>query len=109
MFENKKITLSEETVGNWFETYVGQRPTVNYKTIVPGLCLWSHAHTDNGLVAANIDIRFSKPVYAGETVDIEYNQLTNDARYCKTEIKMTVANELRQQAILKCMPLGGDK
>ena len=100
----KTITIQEEDVRLWINTFEKRNPVII--TIVPGLCIWSYAHQEvENWVAANIEIKFYKPICVGETIVITGKTIKKRNSYCKRILTISVNDEIRQQAELKCMTL----
>lgn len=108
IYNPKTITITVNDLKVWSRTFENKELIINDsdRVIVPGLCVWSYAHQDwNGWVAVGLDIKFSKPIYTGETITFSGEVIKKTDCYCHRQLKITVENEIRQVADLKCMPL----
>jgi hypothetical protein len=106
IYETKTVTITNQDLENWYKIFEKKNVTLEGPSLIPGLCLWSYAHQENDRwVAANINIRFSKPIYTGETFVISGEIIKETICYCNRILTITVNNEVRQKAELKCMPL----
>lgn len=106
IYEPKTVIITSEDLRTWAKTFENKILDIkdNDRVLVPGLCVWSYAHQDYGnWVAANINIRFSKPIYTNETVHITCEVLKITDCYCHRILTMTVDGEVRQSAELKCI------
>lgn len=103
-YETKTVTITEEDVRTWIRAF--EKREADSVSVVPGLCVWSYAHQDDtGWLAAKIDIKFSKPVYVGETITISGTIEKERSCYCHRKLTITVNEEVRQEANLKCILL----
>jgi len=106
IYKTKSVVITNDDLRQWCKIFENKDVDITGATLVPGLCVWSYAHQDwDNWVAANINIRFSKPIYTGEIITIAGEVLKNTSCYCHRLLTITVDGELRQQAELKCMPL----
>lgn len=100
----KIVTITEQDVREWIRIFEKRNP--EFVNLVPGLCVWSYAHQDwEGWAAASLDIKFSKPIYVGDTVTFEGEIVRKNNCYCHRVLTASVNGEVKQKAILKCMPL----
>jgi len=103
-YVTKQIIITEDDVKLWAKTF--EKRDIDKINIVPGLCVWSYAHQEaESWVAARIEIKFSKPIFVGETLTISGEIIKSTDKYCKRIITISVGDEIRQTAELKCMPL----
>ena len=105
-YESKTITITTDDLKLWSKTFEGKDLNISSKdkVLVPGLCVWSYAHQDYGnWVAANIDIRFSKPIYTNETMHITCEIIKETSCFCSRILTITVDGDVRQRAQLKCI------
>ncbi len=105
-YKSKTVTITTRDLKIWLKTFEDKVVELsdNDKVLVPGLCVWSYAHQDyENWVAASINIRFSKPIYTNETMHITCEVLKRTKCYCHRILTITVNDEVRQKAELKCI------
>jgi acyl-coenzyme A synthetase/AMP-(fatty) acid ligase len=105
-YDPKTVTITTNDLKIWSKTFENKVLDLDEddRVLVPGLCVWSYAHQDYGnWVAASINIRFSKPIYTNETMYITCEVLKKTDCYCHRVLTITVNDEIRQRAELKCI------